>query len=65
MSSNLIIVVHADDVIIFSPKKLRIDLFIKSLIVGPENFDLTDEGNIDNHVRVEISNYRHITCELK
>ena len=64
-SKNLILVVYVDDVLIFSPKKLWIDLFIKSLMDGCENFELTDEGNIDKYIGVEISKHRDGTHELK
>ena len=49
--------VHVDDVLIFSPKKLCIDSFIKSLMDGSENFELTDEGNTDKYLGVEISRH--------
>ena len=64
-SRNLILVVCVDDVIIFSPKKLWIDLFIKYLMDGSENFKLTDEGNIDTYLGVVISKHRDETYELK
>ena len=53
-SRNLILVIHVEDVLIFSPKKLWIELFIKSLMDGSENFELTDEGNKDKFLSVEI-----------
>ena len=62
---NFIIVVHVDDVLIFSPKKFWIDLFIKSLMDGCEDFDLTDEVSIDKCLDVEITKYRDGTCQLK
>ena len=64
-SKNLILVVHVDDILIFSPKKLWIDLSIKSLIDGLDNFELTDEGNIDKDLGVEISRHRDGMHELK
>ena len=63
-SRNLILVVHVDDMLIFSPKKLWIDLFIKSLMDGSENFELIDEGNIEKHLGVEIIKHRDGTYEL-
>ena len=35
-------------------KKVWIDIFVQSLFDGKEKFELTDEGNIDKHLGVEI-----------
>ena len=64
-SKNLILVVHADDALVFSKKKHWIEMFIKSLSEGDEHFELTDEGSIDKHLDVEISNHPDGTHELK
>ena len=64
-SKNLIILVYVDDVLIFSKKKLWIDMFIKSLAEGEENFELTDEGSIDKYLGVEIQTHSDGSYELK
>ena len=48
---------YVDDVSIFSRDKVWINVFIKSLFKGEENFKLTDEGNIDRYLGVEIVKY--------
>ena len=54
---NLIVLVCVNDILIFSKKKTCIDLFIKSLTNGEENFKLTDEGNIDKCLGVDMKGY--------
>ena len=53
------------DKLIFSPKKLWIDLFFKFLIDGSDNFELIDEGKIDKCLGVEISKHLDDKNELK
>ena len=43
-----------DDVIILSKSKVTLDIIVKSLFDGKENFDLTDEGTLDQHLGIEI-----------
>ena len=65
VSKNLIAIVYVDDVLIFSRDKVWIDIFIKSLFEGEENFDLTDEGNIDKYLGVEIVERQDGMYEIK
>ena len=62
------LVVCVDDVLIFSREQLQIDFFIKSLTQGIENFELTNEGNIDKYLelkfiqdRMELMNLSNLT----
>ena len=53
-SKNLILIIYIDDILIFSKKKIWIDLFVKSLVEGKEKFELTNEGNIDKYLGIDI-----------
>ena len=61
----MILVVHVDDFLIFSKKNLWIDVLIKSLFNEEENFELTDEGNIDKYLGVDIRKHNDGTHELR
>ena len=50
---NLIVLVHVDDCLIFSQRKLWIDLSIKSLFEGQEKFELMDKGDTDEYLGVD------------
>ena len=65
VSKQLILIVYVDDILIFSKKKCWIDLFVKSLSEGDENFELTDEGSIDKYLGVDITTHQDGTYELK
>jgi len=64
-SKYLILIVYVNDVLIFSKKKCWIDTFIRSLSEGCEKFELTDEGNIDKYLGVDITTYCDGSYELK
>ena len=64
-SKNLILVVCVDYVLILSPTKIWIDLFIKFLMDVSVNFEVTHEVNVDKHLGVEIVKHLDGTCELK
>ena len=64
-SKNLILVVHVDDVQMFSKKQLCIDMFVKSLAEGEENFELPDEGNIEKCLGVEIQTHSYGSYKIK
>jgi len=57
--------VYVDNVLIFSKKKVWIDIFIKSLFEGIENFELTSEGNIDKYLGIDIQKHKDGTYELR
>ena len=48
-SKDLMLIVCVDDMLIFSKKEMLINLFIKSLSDGVENFELKDGGNMGKH----------------
>ena len=54
-SKNIIVLVCVDDFLMFSKKKIWIDLFKKSLFEGQEKFELTDEGDIDKCLGVDVN----------
>ena len=64
VSKNLIVLVYVGNVLIFSKRKICIDLFIKSLIDGDENFELTDKDNIDKYLGVDIKDYADGSYEI-
>lgn len=54
-----------DDCIIVGKSMESIDSFVESLIEGPENFILTDEGNIDKFLGIEITQLDYIDHIIK
>ena len=50
----MIVLTYVDNCIIVGPSIQKIDAFVKSMEVGPENFMLTDEGDIDKFLEIEI-----------
>ena len=63
VSKNLILIVYINNILIFSKKKIWIDLFIKSLFEGKEKFELTDEGDINKYLSIDI--YKHLNKTYK
>lgn len=51
--------------LIFSKRKICIDLFIKSLIDSKGNFELTDKSNIDKYLGVDIKDYADGSYEIR
>jgi len=64
-SKNLILIVYVDDVLIFSKKNVWIDIFLKSLFDGDEKFELTDEGDIDKYLGVDVNKVDDGVFELR
>ena len=52
----MIVLTYVDDWIIVRTYLQKIDAFVKLMEVGPENFTLIDEGDIDKFLRIEINN---------
>jgi hypothetical protein len=52
--SGMIVLTYVDDCIIVGNDMKEIDEFVKSMQEGPENFILTDEGDIDKFLGIEI-----------
>jgi histone deacetylase 1/2 len=55
LKQNMILLTYVDDCIIFSPSMQSIDHLVKSMHDGPENFKLTDEGNVNKFLGIEIT----------
>ena len=55
IGNGMIILTYVDDCIIIGPSMDKIDAFVRSMQVGPEKFILTDEGNIDKFLGIEIT----------
>ena len=51
----MIILTYLDDCIIVGPSMDRIDSFVKSTKTGKDNFVLTDEGDINKFLGIEIT----------
>ena len=51
----MIILTYIDDCIIIAPSMDKINAFVKLMQVGPEKFTLTDEGDIDKFLGIEIT----------
>ena len=59
----MILIEHVDDILTFSREKLCIYLPIKSLFEGDENFEMTDEGNIDKYLGVDIKETKMVSMQ--
>ena len=59
-----VILTYIDDCVIVSHKQETITSLIESLNNGPENYVLTDEGDISNYLGVKIKKYSYGTLEL-
>ena len=51
----MIVLTYVDDCILVRPSMQKIYAFVKSTEVGPGNFMLTDEGDIDKFLGIEIN----------
>ena len=54
LKPGMIVLSYVDDCIIIGKDMKEIDSFVKSMQNGPENFILTDEGDIDKFLGIEI-----------
>ena len=64
MKKGMIVLTYVDDCIIIGMEMKAIDAFVASMQNGPEKFKLTDEGNIDKFLGIEIKNYPNGEFEL-
>ena len=53
--NGMIILTYVDDCIIVGPSMDRIDIFVKSMKTVKENFVLTDGGDINKLLGIEIT----------
>ena len=51
----MIILTYVDNCIIVGPSKDQIDSLVESMKTGKENFVLTDEGDINEFLGIEIT----------
>ena len=54
LKKGMIVLTYVDDCIIVGESMTDIDAFVKSMQNGPENFILTDEGDIDKFLGIDI-----------
>jgi hypothetical protein len=60
----MVLLTYLDDCIIISPSKVSIDHLISSMQSGPDNFKLTDEGDVNKFLGVEITRLHSNSFEL-
>ena len=64
LKEGLAVLTYVDDCILVSTSQETLDNFVKSLIEGEEKFILTDEGDIDKFLGIEIKHYDDGSFEL-
>jgi hypothetical protein len=60
----MVLLTYVDDCIIISPCQASIDCLVTLMQNGPKNFKLTDEGNVNKFLDVEITKLDDNTFEL-
>ena len=60
----MIVLTYVDGCIIVGPSMVSIDAFVESIEVRPKTFTLTDEGNIDKFLGIEITHLDHRRFKL-
>ena len=60
----MILLTYVDNCIIFSPSMESIDRLVWLMHDGPENFNLTDEGNLNKFLEIEITKLDSSSFEL-
>ena len=64
LKKGLAVLTYVDDCILVSTSQDTLDNFVKSLVEGEEKFILTDEGDIDKFLGIEIQHYDDGSFEL-
>jgi hypothetical protein len=64
LKHNMVLLTYVDDCIIISPSKVSIDRLVASMRTGPENFKLTDEGDVNKFLGIEITKLGPDSFEL-
>ncbi len=64
LKHNMVLITYVDDCIIIGPSKASIDCFITSIHTGPENFKLTDKGDVNKFLGIEITKLGSDSFEL-
>ena len=65
ISKNTICLVYVDDCIMISKDNDNINRLISNLLSGAENFELTDDGNLQNYIGVEFTKHTNGMLEMK
>ena len=64
LKEGMILLAYVDDCIVASPSMDKINEFVQSMKDGPENFVLTDEGEVDKFRGIEITKHEESSFEL-
>jgi hypothetical protein len=64
LKHNMVLLTYIDDCIIISPAMESIKHLVKSMQNGPENFKLTNEGDVNKFLGIEITKHRSLSFEL-
>ncbi len=64
LKANMILLTYVEDCIIFSPSMESIDPLVQSMQDGPGNFKLTDEGNVNKFLGIEITKINSSSFKL-
>ena len=64
LKEGMIVLTYVDDCIILAPKMAAIDKFVHSMMHGPEEFILTDEGDVNKFLGIEITQHDQSSFEL-
>jgi hypothetical protein len=64
LKENMVILTYVDNCIIISPSRRSINCLITSMQNGPENFKLTNKGNINKFLGIEIMKLNERMFEL-
>jgi hypothetical protein len=64
LKANMILLMHVDDCIIFSPSMESIDRLVQLMHNGPENFKLTNEGDVNKFLGIKITKINSSSFEL-
>jgi len=60
----MVLLTYVDDCIIIGPSKASINCFVTSMQSGPENFKLTDKGDVNKFLGIEITKLGPDSFEL-
>ena len=63
-SEGAVIITYVDDCIIFGDNPKLVDDANQSLWEGPKNFNLTDEGDMDKYLGIEVRDLGNDIFEL-
>ena len=64
LKEDMVLLTYVDDCIIISPSIKNIDRLVKSMQQGHENFKLTDEGDVNKFLGIEITKLDDHSFEL-